>query len=347
MKILYIVPSLVQLGPIVVVNDLVTLMVANSHECEVYYFDEKEKPMAFECPVKQISAKHAVDFSNYNIVHSHGFRPDSFVAKFREYSGNVRYITTLHNYLFQDLSFKYNWFIAQIYGRIWIEKISKFDSIIALSKDARAYYCRLIKDNHRITYAYNTRIVDTANQLPIDKLAELISFKADSILIGINASITKRKGIDIVIKHLDQLPNCKLFIVGDGKSKQEFEALATKRNVIDRCYFAGFCKDAYRYLPYYDIYALPSRSEGFPLALLEAAAFAKRCIVSNIPIIVETFTKDEVAFFDLQNPKTFLSAIKSATEQDSLSNSILQKYNQEYSPTQFYNRHISIYTLVK
>lgn len=52
MKIAYLVPSLINRGPIIVVRDLVTVMTVNGHQCMVYYFDESDA-IDISCPVKK------------------------------------------------------------------------------------------------------------------------------------------------------------------------------------------------------------------------------------------------------------------------------------------------------
>lgn len=78
MKIAYIITSLANAGPIVVVNDLVCQMTAHGHEVDVYYLDSKVG-LDFTCPTHQLSIMSTVDFDKYDIVHCHGLRPDIYV----------------------------------------------------------------------------------------------------------------------------------------------------------------------------------------------------------------------------------------------------------------------------
>ena len=79
----------------------------------------------------------------------------------------------------------------------------------------------------------------------------------------------------MIIQALQELPQTKFCIIGDGKIKNDLIQLSVKLKVSDRVLFLGYKKDAYKYLPYFDVYAIPSHSEGFPLAMLEAAAYGK------------------------------------------------------------------------
>lgn len=341
MRIAYIVPSLAYKGPVIVVKELVEQMCVNGHDCTVLYFDDIVQ-VDFVCPTKLISQYRKIDFLKFDIVHTHGIRPDIFVYRFREYSGQVVYISTIHNYVLQDFSHQYNWFIAQIFGRLWMNCLKKHDRIVALSMNAVEYYRRWFSDD-KLTYVYNTRSLNEAEVLSKAEKQELMKFKGGDRLIGVNALLSPVKGIDILIKALPKLSKYRLFIVGDGKSRASLERLAYKLNVDHRCFFAGVRKDAYRYLPYYDIFAMPSRSEGFPLALLEAAFFGKQSVVSDIPIIKEAFTSKEVSMFQLTKPDSIIEAVFSADNNCEMGECMHQKFLECYSPENMYKRYIFIY----
>ena len=341
MKIAYIVPSLANKGPVIVVKELVDQMTSNGHECTVFYFDDIQQ-LSFACSTKRLFQNERINFLEFDIIHSHGIRPDWYVYRYREYSGKVRYLSTVHSYVFQDLSYQYNYFIAQVFGRFWMRWLRKHDKIVTLSMNAMKYYEQWI-NNDKLTYAYNTRSIDKTKKLSDNELKELLDFKGTDILIGVNALLSPVKGIDILIKALPALPEYKLFIVGDGKSRKSLEQLARIKGVYNRCYFVGVKADAYRYLPYYDIFAMPSRSEGFPLALLEAAFFSKNSVVTDIPIVKEAFTTEEVSMFQLSKPETIVGAILKATNNSDMGEKMYEKYTLCYSPENMYRKYILIY----
>lgn len=341
MKIAYIVPSLANKGPVIVVKELVRQMRYNGHDCIVFYFDNIIQ-LEFVCPTEKISQDLPIDFLKFDVVHSHGMRPDRYIWRFREYSGKVSYISTIHNYILQDLQYQYNWLVAQIYGRLWISWLKRHDRVVVLSQDALKYYNRWF-DNNRMHFVYNTRNLDKSETLTNEEVDELIKFRGSYKLIGINALLSNRKGVDIVIEALRDLHEYKLFIVGDGKSRKKLEHLAHCMKVEKRCYFAGIKPNAYRYLPYYDIYAMPSRSEGFPLSLLEAAIYSKNSVVSDIPVVKEAFSVEEVSMFSLKNPESIVAAILNATDNILMGEKMNFKYLQCYSPEQMYQKYVSIY----
>ena len=146
-------------------------------------------------------------------------------------------------------------------------------------------------------------------------------------------------------------------LVGDGQDRGDFETLCQSLGLNNEVLFAGHRKDAYRFLPYYNILALPSHSEGFPLSLLEAAVYQKKVVVSELPIVKECFDyrdprasagREEVAAFkiDTDQDATVLrlaEAIRNAMANDAIGASLRQRFDEDYSPEVFYQRYERIY----
>ena len=65
MRALFIVPSLKNAGPVIVVYDLVHLLIKRGHKCCVCYFDKVEE-LSFNCDVVQISMRQKINFSDYD-----------------------------------------------------------------------------------------------------------------------------------------------------------------------------------------------------------------------------------------------------------------------------------------
>lgn len=341
MNIAYIVPKLANKGPVIVVLELVNQMLKHGHQCSVFFFDQ-EKEVQFPCHTQQISFFEAIDINKFDIIHTHGLRPDLYIFIHKPLKSNTIFITTLHNYVIQDLSYQYNKFIAYSIGNLWMLALYRHNKIVTLSKDALNYYRKWFPYS-KLTVAYNTRQIDQRTSVNPDDLKLITEFKKDYILIGINAAITARKGIDQVIEALQYLPQYKLIIIGEGKEKKKLEDLCTKLNVSRNVLFLGYREKAYRYLPLYDIFAIPSRSEGFVLTLLEAAIYKKNIVCSNIPLFQEIVKENEASFFKLNDINSLISAIKRATSNHFLGENLHKKYVQNYSPECFYTKYISIY----
>ena len=342
MKVAYIIPSLMPTGPVNVVCDLVQLMTENNHQCTVYYFDDSGQ-WEFPCKTIHISMTDRIDFEKYDVVHSHTFRPVMYVFRHKPIHCKTKFVATIHNYVFDDLKYVFGKFKGFLYSWLFLLLITRQDKLIALSKDAMKYYRKWFSAKS-LTYIYNTRITDKRESLTPKELDDLKQFKNDGVLIGANCSIHGRKGLDILLKALLWLPDrFKLYIVGDGPGLESLKTLCNQLDLNQRVRFCGRIQKAYKFLPHYDIYAIPSRSEGFPLSLLEAADYGCRVVCSNINIFKECFSDEEVVMFELPSDKALADAILKAEQNPSISKNIQKRFDREYSPQCFYQKHIQVY----
>lgn len=99
-------------------------------------------------------------------------------------------------------------------------------------------------------------------------------------IVGTVGRLEPQKGFDIFIRALRDVPQATAVIVGDGAERAELQALARRIGIDDRILWLGWSDDRRSYLPWFDVFVLPSRFEGFPLALLEAL-LAERAVVAT------------------------------------------------------------------
>jgi glycosyltransferase involved in cell wall biosynthesis len=81
-----------------------------------------------------------------------------------------------------------------------------------------------------------------------------------------------KKGVDIALKALAELPDCHLWIAGEGPLRTELEALAATLGVAGRVRFLGWRTDRAALLRAADALLVPSRYEPFGTIMVEAWA---------------------------------------------------------------------------
>jgi N-acetyl-alpha-D-glucosaminyl L-malate synthase BshA len=86
--------------------------------------------------------------------------------------------------------------------------------------------------------------------------------------------------IDIFYKIQQTIPS-KLMMVGDGPEKEEAENLCFKLGISDKVIFFGNSNEIDKILSFTDLFLLPSETESFGLAALEAMAWGVPVISSN------------------------------------------------------------------
>ena len=347
MKIAYLTNHIGQTGVNQVIQDLIVVMGRNGHHCKVFHLKKTNFPMFFSCDVAML--QNTADLQGYDVIHAHGIGPELYLLRhclhrWRNEDGKpTKLVTTLHCYCFQDFKDLYGKFRGFLLGILYLLAKIPFDRVVCLSRNMMQYYQKFIPKK-KLAFAYNTSILKSGEKLSEEEKQELETFKGDAALIGMNCVLLYRKGIDVMLKAMTALPlKYKLFIAGDGKERDVFEKMARDLGIANRVYFAGQRKNAYRYLPYYDIYALPSRSEGFPISLLEAAAYGSKVVASRLPIVEECFSDDEISKFDMPDENALADAILKADSDNLMGKKLQVAYEEKYSPKVFYDRYISIF----
>ncbi len=347
MRVAFLVNHLGVSGVNNVVADLVTLLVEHGHRCCVFYFKEVQSTMHFACETRKVANwRKRIALEEFDVLHCHGLWPMLNVMVNR-YHGVLK-VTTLHCYCFQDFVDLYGAMKAYPMGWLYLAAAYSFDHVVCLSQDMKHYYGRYIK-HKPLSFVYNTRKI-THKQPDASIVREIEEFKQDAILIGMNGVLINRKGVDLMIEAMKLLPSgYKLALIGDGPERKAYENEVRRLSLDSRVKFIGTQPEACRYLSLYDIYALPSRSEGFPLALLEAAAMGINTVVSDIPIVSECFDAgNELTQFHLSDGAEGLAtAIKQAQQNKACGGHLKQRYERDYAPERFYENYMKIYERYK
>jgi glycosyltransferase involved in cell wall biosynthesis len=71
---------------------------------------------------------------------------------------------------------------------------------------------------------------------------------------------------------LESVPSTRLLIVGDGPSRPQLEATAHRLGIAAFAHFTGYLRDVASAYAAMDVFVLPSRYEGMPMALIETMA---------------------------------------------------------------------------
>ncbi|MBA4138084.1 MAG: hypothetical protein C0518_12275 [Opitutus sp.] len=104
------------------------------------------------------------------------------------------------------------------------------------------------------------------------------------LTVGRLASTDTYKGFDTIIEAMPQLrrrhPRAELRIVGGGDDTPRLQALVARLGLTEAVTFTGILDDAALAREYQtcDVFALPSRKEGFGLVYLEAMTYGKACL---------------------------------------------------------------------
>jgi glycosyltransferase involved in cell wall biosynthesis len=297
LKIAIIVSSIEEAGPVKVIQNLVnSLRDADNLKISVFYIDKSvDLTVRMSVPVSRLDRRN-FRFSDFDIIHTNGLRPDLFAFLNRK---KIHYhISTLHNFVFEDLEFTYDRIISGIFGNIWLLIWKSADKLICVSESMKDYYSRWFPEQ-KLNVIYNgiSEIDNSIRSYP-DIVQAIGNFRLRGLIVlGCAGILTKRKGIDLVLDLLAKEGKYALVIIGDGKELPDLIRLSKTSGISDRCLFCGFRSNAVQYFKHFDFFIMPSRSEGFGLALVEAVQQKVPVICSDIDVFQELFTAEEVTFF--------------------------------------------------
>lgn len=124
---------------------------------------------------------------------------------------------------------------------------------------------------------------------PVDDVISPIPHpvQASWLHIGSIGRLDPMKGHDILLRAVAKVSNTKVVIVGDGAYRERLEHLALELGIADRLTLPGWVDLPRHYLPTFDVMVQPSRSEGFPLTVVEAMLAARPIIATRVGSVPE------------------------------------------------------------
>ncbi len=232
--------------------------------------------------------------NNIDIIHSHGFKADSFGLIAAKYSKR-KIVSTPHG-----------WSLEKDFKLALYENFDRFlfrfmDFVTPLSPD-------LYSDLHS-TNTINDKmslIINGVDIEEIDQIEKKNIKKSDEFVIGYIGQLIDRKNVSIILKAVKELidsgRSVRLKLVGDGPLKEKLISEAQQLNIADFVEFQGFRNDALNILFSMDVFVLPSRMEGIPRCVMEAMAARVPVVGSRIPGTIELIKHGETGYlFDAEN----------------------------------------------
>ncbi len=124
-------------------------------------------------------------------------------------------------------------------------------------------------------------VISIPNGVPDRGESSPASIKS-SLIVGSIGRLDAMKAHNVLLRAIAPLANVKAVILGEGAERSSLEKLAAELGIVDRVEFPGWIENPRSYLPKFDVVAMPSRSEGFPLAMVEAMLAARPVIATRV-----------------------------------------------------------------
>lgn len=146
------------------------------------------------------------------------------------------------------------------------------------------------------------------------------------LVVGSIGRLDAMKAHDMLIRAIAPLTGVNVVILGEGEQRSHLEQLTRELGVGDRVKLLGWVADPGAYLPSFDVVALPSRSEGFPLAMVEAMLAAKPVIATRVGSMPEAIIPHQTGLLIEKNDIAQLTeAIRQLRDRPSLRSQLGQQ----------------------
>jgi glycosyltransferase involved in cell wall biosynthesis len=134
----------------------------------------------------------------------------------------------------------------------------------------------------------------------------------DALIVGGVGRLDAVKGFDVLINAAASLaaeyPNLFIALAGDGPLRQALERQAANLGLANRVCFLGYRQDIRQVYEALDIFAMPSRCEALPYALLEAMTVQLPAVASNVGGIPEVILQGDTGFLTAVDDHPALAA---------------------------------------
>lgn len=259
---------------------------AHFHENVFYHEVDNEDYPLFEYPPYDTALTSTivdvVQYQNLDLLHVHYAIPHAAVAymakKILLTQGRyVPVVTTLHG---TDITLVGN---NRAFAPVVEFSINKSDGVTAVSQSLKDDTLRLFNIERDIRVIYNFIDFERFRKVDKDHFKKIIAPSGERILAH-TSNFRKVKRVEDVIhifkKVHDHVPS-KLLMIGDGPERQNAERLSRQLGICDDVRFLGKQDPIEELLAICDLFVIPSESESFGLAALEAMACQVPVISSN------------------------------------------------------------------
>lgn len=248
----------------------------NVPEYPLFHYQPYE--LALSSKLVDMVKLHRIELMHVHYAIPHAYAGYMAKQMLKEEGIEIPMVTTLHG---TDITLVGN---HPFYKPAVTFSINKSDIVTSVSKSLRNETLKLFNITNDIEVIPNfIELNKTIDDTSIPCYRSVIAKENERVITHIS-NFRKVKRIPDVIKifhKIQQQIPAKLMMVGDGPEKEKAERLCLELGIYDKVIFFGNSNEIDRILSYSDLFLLPSETESFGLAALEAMALSVPVISSN------------------------------------------------------------------
>jgi glycosyltransferase involved in cell wall biosynthesis len=174
---------------------------------------------------------------------------------------------------------------------IYERKLERYDYVVTIAKEMeiqlKEFYPNLSSDKIKMIYnPYDFDIIE--NKSNDDSELDVIDQKRieEDYICTVTRIDENQKDIETLIRAYETLQKdkkiaSKLYIIGEGQSKEYLKSLVKRKNLQENIVFLGHKNNPFIWMKQANIFILSTKFEGFPTVLIEAMAVNAYVIASN------------------------------------------------------------------
>ena len=177
-----------------------------------------------------------------------------------------------------------------LYKPVMKRMLKRADAIVVATRghiDGSAYLKPYREKCHIIPYGVEQSIEDKADQYIAKKELQQTAENNSPVRFLFVGRYAYYKGCDVLLEAFAKVKNAELIMAGSGDKEDALKQKAVELGIGERTTFTGMMSEEELYKQYAkcDVFVLPSiaRSEAFGLVQIEAMAFGKPVINTNLP----------------------------------------------------------------
>lgn len=256
-------------------------------------FQYQPYELALSSKLVEVVRKHDLEILHVHYAIPHAYAAYMAKMMLKEKGIDVKVVTTLHG---TDITLVGS---HPTYKTAVEFSINNSDVVTAVSNSLKQDTLRLFKIANEIQVVYNFIDIDKYDRAKQDECKRFALAKPHERVLTHVSNFRPVKRIQDVIRVFNlvqkDIPS-KLLMVGDGPERESAEQLVKKLGLRDKVIFLGNSNEVARILCFTDVFLLPSESESFGLAALEAMAADTPVISTNKGGLPEVNIDGETGF---------------------------------------------------
>jgi glycosyltransferase involved in cell wall biosynthesis len=232
-----------------------------------------------------------------HIIHTHGVRANLIGRLANKYEGYPAVsVTTVHSNMALDYPVLWK---RMLFGAFENLTWKHVDHFILVSEAMKRDFLKVGLPERKLTVVHNAIELPEAPVPHVAKtnLRELLGVEENTLIVGTVARLHPVKGYTYLVKAIRQVVKERQNVVfpwiGEGDQHDELLREAQELGVEKYIKFLGFRKDVPDLLPQFDVFVLPSLSEGLSVAILEALAAGVPVLTTAVGGSPEVITSGE------------------------------------------------------